>query len=305
MGKLTDKVIIVSGSGRGIGRELALAAAAEGARVVVNDRDVDKSGASNSPAEITVRDIVATGGQAVADHGDISTANDVNATVQLALDHFGRLDGVVNNAGILRDRMIFSMEDDDWDAVMRVHLRGHFLLTRAACQHWRKVAKKSGAPARGHVVCVSSEAGIYGHAGQANYSAAKGGIASFSLVVAREMQRYGVTCNTVAPRARTRMTESAFDSLGDGDGPHLWDAQNVAPLVNFLLADTGSSYTGQTFVAGGGVLQVIASPRVAHEVSIGETPLSQQEIAEFVQGALGAAAETVVFPDLGLSSLLR
>ena len=302
MGDLTGKVII-SGSGRGIGRELAFAAAAEGAKVIVNDRDRDESGAGNSPAEETVRDIAAAGGEAVADHGDIAVTDDVAATLSLALDRFGRLDGIVNNAGILRDKMTFSMQDSDWDSVMAVHLRGHFLLTRAACQHWREKFKETGAPARGHIINISSEAGIYGNAGQANYSTAKGGILSLSMVVAREMRRYGVTSNAVAPRTRTRMTASAFGALGDGHGDHLWDPRNVAPLINFLLSDRGSDYTGQTFVSGGGVLQLIAPPTVAHEVSIGTTPASRQDIAQFVREALGTSAETVAFPDLGLSTL--
>ena len=301
MDQLDGRVVIVSGAGRGIGRELATALAAAGASVVVNDPDSGDDGGP-SLAEQVVATIEAAGGSALADHGDVGDAAGVEAMVKGTLEHYGRLDGVVNNAGILRDRMIFSLAEEDWDAVMRVHLRGHFLLTRAACQHWRGLAKQSGEPAGGSVVCVTSEAGIYGNAGQCNYSAAKGGILSFGMAAAREMQRYGVSVNVVAPRARTRMTESAFGGLGDDGGPHPWDPANVPPLVAFLLSAPGHAYTGQVFVAGGGVLQRIAPPSVAAAIETGATPASQEEVAAFLAETIGPSGLPPAFPDLGLSA---
>lgn len=300
MHDLDGRVVAVSGAGRGIGRQLAISVAAAGATVLVNDPDRG-DGSGPSLAEQVAETIGDAGGSAVADHGDVSVAADVEAMVAAAVDRFGRLDGVVNNAGILRDRMIFSLEEEDWDAVIRVHLRGHFLLTRAACRHWRGLAKESGEPAGGSVVCITSEAGIYGNAGQCNYSAAKGGILAFGLTAAREMQRYGVSVNVVAPRARTRMTEGAFSGFGEDDGPHPWDPENVAPMIRFLLSKEGHAYTGQVFVAGGGVLQRIAPPSVETEIETGPAPPSPEEVAAFVEEAVGPTGLPPAFPDLGLS----
>lgn len=303
---LEGRVALVTGSGRGIGREIALKLAAEGARVVVNDAggDPQGEGADQTPAVEVCEAIRASGGTAIADHGDVSDPDAASAMVQRALDEFGRIDAVVNNAGILRDRMVFSTQDEDWDAVIAVHLRGHFLITRAACAHWRAKAKETGAPADGRVVCMTSESGLYGNAGQSNYSAAKGGIASFALAVAREMQRYGVTCNAIAPRARTRMTELTFGQLPEGAGGDLWNPGNVAPLVAFLASDLGGRYTGQVFVCGGGVAQVIAPYSVAAEARFDTQPTSE-EIEAFLSESLGPHAGPPPFPDLGLIATAR
>ncbi|HYF26573.1 MAG TPA: SDR family NAD(P)-dependent oxidoreductase [Baekduia sp.] len=302
MGSLDGRVIIITGAGRGIGRALAQALAGAGASVVVNDRGGDWRGEGQDvgPATGVVQEIEAAGGRAIADGGDVTDAAAVDALVQRALDTWGRLDGVVSSAGILRDRMVFSMGEDDWDAVMAVHLKGHFLLLRAACRHWRAEAKRTGAPVDASAVCVSSEAGIYGNAGQANYSAAKGGIISLSLAVAREMQRYGVRCNTIAPRARTRMTEGTFGGFQDDDGPHPWDPENVAPAVELLLGDAGRPYTGQLLVVGGGTAQVIAPHEVAAELRTGDGPAAVEDLEEFLRDALGTQAGPPPFPDLGL-----
>ena len=301
--ELEGKVALITGAGRGIGREIALALAARGAAIVVNDLGGDwrGDGTDDSPAAEVREEIVAAGGTAIVDGGNVAEAGDAAAMVQRAVSELGGLDIVVNNAGILRDKMIFSMADDDWDAVAAVHLRGHFLVTRAACAYWRAKAKESGAPANGRVICMSSEAGLYGNAGQANYAAAKGGIASFAVTISREMGRYGVTANAIAPRARTRMTEGTFGQLPTGpDGADLWGPQNVAPLVAFLAGDVGGRYSGQVFVAGGGVAQVIAPYTVASEMRFSETP-TVEEIEAFVADALGDQAGPPAFPDLGLT----
>lgn len=300
---LEGKVAVVTGSGRGIGRDIALQMAAQGAKVVVNDigASVSGEGSDASPGQQVVDEIKAGGGQAALSTDSVSEWNSANRIVQCALDSFGRIDIVVNNAGILRDKMIFSMADDDWDAVVAVHLRGHFLVTRAACAYWRAKAKETGTPVDGRVICMSSEAGLYGNAGQANYAAAKGGIASFAVTISREMGRYGVTANAIAPRARTRMTEGTFGQLPTGpDGADLWGPQNVAPLVAFLAGEAGGRYSGQVFVAGGGVAQVIAPHTVAAEMRFTDTP-TVEEIEAFVADALGDQAGPPPFPDLGLT----
>ncbi len=301
--ELEGKVALITGAGRGIGREIALALAARGAAIVVNDLGGDwrGDGTDDSPAAEVREEIVAAGGTAIVDGGNVAEAGDAAAMVQRAVSELGGLDIVVNNAGILRDKMIFSMADGDWDAVAAVHLRGHFLVTRAACAYWRAKAKETGTPVDGRVICMSSEAGLYGNAGQANYAAAKGGIASFAVTISREMGRYGVTANAIAPRARTRMTEGTFGQLPTGpDGADLWGPQNVAPLVAFLAGDVGGRYSGQVFVAGGGVAQVIAPYTVASEMRFSETP-TVEEIEAFVADALGDQAGPPPFPDLGLT----
>jgi NAD(P)-dependent dehydrogenase (short-subunit alcohol dehydrogenase family) len=303
MGVLEGKTAVVTGAGRGIGRELALALAAEGAAVVVNDLGGDwhGEGRDERPAAQVADEIVDAGGRAVADHGDVADATAARTMIERALAEFGRLDIVVNNAGILRDRMIFKMSEDEWDAVIRVHLRGHFCVTAAACAHWRAVAKESGEPAGGRIVCMSSEAGLYGNAGQANYAAAKGGIASFATAVAREMGRYGVTCNAIAPRARTRMTENTFGAFGDGDGGFdRWDPANVAPAIVYLASDVGGRCSGQVLVAGGGVVQVIHPYRPAGELAL-DRPPTPEEIAGLIDQVRGDDAGPPAFPDLGLS----
>lgn len=301
--ELTGRVALVTGAGRGIGREIALTLAGYGASVIVNDRGGDwrGDGADQTPAQEVCATIREGGGNAIEDHGDVSDAQDVAALFTRAQQQFGGVDVVVNNAGILRDRMLFSMEEADWDAVMAVHLRGHFLITRAACAAWRAKAKQTGGPADGRIICLSSEAGLYGNAGQANYAAAKGGIASFAVTVAREMGRYGVTCNAVAPRARTRMTEGTFANLPAGSGDaDVWHPGNVAPLVAFLAGPEGARYSGQVLVAGGGVTQVIAPHTVAAEMTFTVTP-SPEEIGAFLGDALGDQAGPPPFPDLGLT----
>jgi NAD(P)-dependent dehydrogenase (short-subunit alcohol dehydrogenase family) len=258
MGMLDGKVAVITGAGRGIGRGEALLFAAEGARVVVNDLggEWDGTGADSRPAAQVVEEIRAAGGEAEPHFEDISEPDGAASLVRIALDTWGRLDAVVNNAGILRDKMVFNLEVEEWDAVIKVHLRGHFLVTREACRHWRDRAK-AGEPAAGRIVNTSSTSGILGNVGQSNYGAAKAGIAAFSQIVGMEMAKYGVTCNAIAPGARTRMTERTFGDLSVPEGQ--FDAlapENVAPLVAYLCTDQAAGITGQVFGVQGGVIQL-------------------------------------------------
>ncbi|WP_044378110.1 SDR family oxidoreductase [Streptomyces noursei] len=260
-GICTGRVAAVTGAGRGLGRAHALALAAEGAAVVVNDLGVtaDGAGASGGPAQQVVEEIRAHGGQAVAHTGDITTDDGARSLVTTALDTFGRLDALVNNAGFLRDRMLVNLAEEDWDAVMRVHLKGHFLPLKHAAAHWRAEAKAGRTP-DARVINTSSGAGLQGSVGQGNYSAAKAGILGLTLVAAAELGRYGIQVNALAPAARTRMTEQTFaDTMAaptDGD----FDAmapENVSPLVVWLASADSAGVTGRVFEAEGGRITVM------------------------------------------------
>ena len=250
-GLAEGRTVIVTGAGRGLGRAHALAFAAEGAAVVVNDLGVGRDGspADDSPAAAVVAEILALGGRAVAHHGDITTEQGAADLVALALDSYGRLDTLVNNAGFLRDRMLVNLDADDWDAVMRVHLRGHFLPLRQAAAHWRAEAK-AGRPVAGRVVNTSSGAGLLGSVGQGNYSAAKAGILGLTFVAAAEFASYGVQVNAIAPSARTRMTEGAIAAA-------LPEPEDVSPLVVWLGSDASAGVTGRVFEAEGGRITVM------------------------------------------------
>jgi NAD(P)-dependent dehydrogenase (short-subunit alcohol dehydrogenase family) len=260
MGHLDGKTIIVTGAGRGIGREHALLFAREGASVVVNDLGgaQDGSGSAAGPAQDVVDEINAAGGEAVANGDDVATAEGAQGIVATALSAFGRIDGLVNNAGILRDRVLVNIEDDDWDLVVRVNLRGTFLVTREAARYWREQSK-AGADVAASVVNTSSESGVFGNPGQANYAAAKAAVASLTQVSSKELQRYGVRVNAILPQARTRLTESAFgDSLAAKDGEFdRMDPANVSPFVGYLLS-SACPLTGDVFLVGGSRVQRIA-----------------------------------------------
>jgi NAD(P)-dependent dehydrogenase (short-subunit alcohol dehydrogenase family) len=255
------RVVVVTGAGRGIGREHALEFARQGARVVVNDigAELDGTGGSDSPARQVVNEIVAAGGEAVVNGDDVADWAGAERLVATALDAFGRLDVVVNNAGVVRDRMVVSCGEDEWDAVVRVHLKGHFAVARFAAEHWR-ARSKAGEPVDARIVNTSSGAGLQGSVGQAAYSAAKAGIAALTLVQAAELGRYGVTANAIAPSARTRMTETVFaDMMAAPTEAGAFDAMapgNVAPLVVWLGSPQSAHVTGRVFEVEGGKVAV-------------------------------------------------
>ncbi|MET9895432.1 SDR family oxidoreductase [Streptomyces sp. NPDC006465] len=254
------RVVIVTGAGRGLGRAHALAYAAEGARLVVNDLGVGLDGTPgpDSPARQVAEEIRAAGGEAVPHGGDIATTEGAASLVRTALETYGRLDTLVNNAGFLRDRMLVNLDEDDWDAVMRVHLKGHFLPLKHAAAHWRAEAKAGRQP-DARVVNTSSGAGLLGSVGQGNYSAAKAGIVGLTLVAAAEMGRYGVQVNAIAPAARTRMTERTFaDTMtAPGSGFDAMAPGNVSPLVVWLGSAASAGVTGRVFETEGGRITVM------------------------------------------------
>lgn len=254
------RVVIVTGAGGGLGRAYALALAAEGASVVVNDLGVGthgESGQTVGAAQAVVDEIIAKGGKAIANTDDVTEVEGGQRMVQTALDAFGDLHAVVNNAGFVRDRMFVSCTPDEWDAVLRVHLRGHFCVSRAAVDYWR-AKQKQGRNPDARIINTSSGAGLQGSIGQSAYSAAKGGIASLTLVQAAELGRYGITANALAPAARTRMTETAFaDAMkAPDDGFDFNDPANVAPTVVWLASAQSAEVTGQVFELQGGKIML-------------------------------------------------
>jgi len=271
MGMLDGKVAIVTGAGRGIGREEALLLASQGAKVIVNDvgGSLKGEGGDKHPAEEVVELIKQGGSDGAVNSSDVSSWEGAKELVQQAVDTFGQLDILVNNAGILRDKMSFNMDESDWDDVIRVHLKGHFAATHHAAVYWRNRAK-SGEDVTGRIINTSSEAGLYGNAGQANYAAAKAGIAALTWVEARELGRYGVTSNAIAPRARTRMTETIFggDGMSAGEGGFdAWDPQNIANVACFLAAPASADITGQILVVFGGNLYAVSAFKAVGQVT--------------------------------------
>ena len=235
MGLLEGKVAIVTGAGRGIGRGEAIELARQGAGVVVGEVDAEAG-------QAVVDEITAAGGSAVLHLGDCSDVANAQAIVQVAIDELGGLDALVNNAGILRDRTLAKMTPEEWDAVITVHLRGHYAPTHAAINHWREVGKG------GHVVCTASTSGILGNFGQANYGAAKAGIAAFAQIVAQESWKHGITVNAICPAARTRMTEGAYGNIEKSEESFdFWHPDNVAPFVAFLCSDASAHISGKVF----------------------------------------------------------
>ncbi|MFD5325441.1 3-oxoacyl-ACP reductase [Streptomyces sp. NPDC127092] len=276
---------IVTGAGRGLGRAEALELARLGAAVVVNDYGRpgrDGSGeASAAPAEEVAAEIRAAGGRAVAHVGDVADFETARGLVDLAVAEFGKLDVLVNNAGILRDRMVFSMSEDEWDSVIRVHLKGHFNTTHFAAAHWRGRAKAGGSGVYGRIVNTSSEAFLAGSAGQPNYAAAKGGIVGLTTSTALALARYGVTTNAICPRARTRMTEDVFAGFAEPTAEDELDPlspEHVAPLVGYLASPAAAGVNGQLLVVHGGMVAVVDRPRVAAKFDTAKDVFTYEEL---------------------------
>jgi NAD(P)-dependent dehydrogenase (short-subunit alcohol dehydrogenase family) len=292
---LDGKVAVVTGAGRGIGRAEAVRLAAYGASVVVNDLGVAPDGTTTAetPAEETVSQIRAAGGSAIVDTHDISDPSGGEALVQGALDHWGSLDVVVNNAGIGRPHMVFNMDDDEWDAVLHVHLRGTFGVTRAACSWWRREAK-AGRRTHGRVVNTSTGLLLYGGAGQSNYVAAKAGVVAFTEAVATEMAPYGVTANAVMPSARTRLAtigwrinrsrerEEAFDPT---------DPNHVAEFVSYLASPAANWISGQTFQVRGGVVEHVRSWEVDTQIERHDHGWTAGDLAQEIPRMFGAGTK--------------
>jgi NAD(P)-dependent dehydrogenase (short-subunit alcohol dehydrogenase family) len=263
MGTLDGRVAIVTGAGRGIGREHALFLASEGASVVVNDvgRSLDGEEATETTAEQVVAEIVASGGHAAANSSDVSDWDQGGELIDQAVDTFGRLDILVNNAGIVRDAVLINMTEAEWDSVLAVNLKGHFVPTRWAANYWRSESK-AGREVAARLVHTSSGSGLSGNPGQANYGAAKAGVAALSLICAKELSRYGVHSNCLVPTARTRMTEATpwlserIKAPSDSAAPDPWDPANMSPIVGYLaMADC--PFNGCTFSVRGGNIRLM------------------------------------------------
>ncbi len=273
---LEGKVAIVTGAGRGIGREEAVLMAKHGAKVVVNDLGAhfDGSGApSATPAQEVVAEIKKAGGDAIANGESVADFKGAQRIVQCAIDTFGKLNIVVNNAGILRDRMIFNMSEEDWDAVINVHLKGSFNMARHACEYWREEHKK-GNVLNGRIINTASDAGLLGNLGQANYGSAKAALALMAIVIDKEMSKYGVTANAIAPLARTRLTVDATPStaafMGREPKPGEFDVfgpQNISPLVVWLASDDAKDVHGEAFRVGGGAVWLMQGWHTVGQVS--------------------------------------
>jgi NAD(P)-dependent dehydrogenase (short-subunit alcohol dehydrogenase family) len=295
MGALDGRVAIVTGAGRGIGREHALLFASEGAKVVCNDLGgaVDGTGDDRSPAQQVVDEITALGGEAVADTSDVTDWEGGRALVRGAVSAFGDVHVLVNNAGILRDKMLVNMSEEEWDSVVHVHLKGHFVPTRHAAAHWREQAK-AGATVRASVVNTSSTSGLLGNPGQSNYGAAKAGIAAFTVIAAQELGRYGVRVNAVAPAARTRMTEQTpgltdiVKAPADKSTFDVWDPANVSPLVGYLATES-CPLTGQVLFVQGGQIRLFQPWKMTERLER-DRRWTVAELAALMPGLLGSDA---------------
>jgi len=261
MAKLCEgRVCIITGAGRGIGREYALMLAAHGAKVVVNDLGGSRDGTGNStgPAQEVVDEITKAGGEAIANGDDVSDFAAAERMVQSAVQRFGKLDAVINNAGILRDRMLVNMSEAEWDAVIKVHLKGTFGPARHAAAYWRDLVKQ-GQKVDARIINTTSVSGIYGNAGQTNYGAAKAGIASFTIIAARELRRYGITVNAIAPGALTRMTEDLGMGQTSDEMKERMHPRWIAPIVTWLASSESAGVTGRVFESSGGVFAIAES----------------------------------------------
>ena len=296
MQRLEDKVAVVTGAGRGIGKEIALLMASEGAKIVVNDLGGNTDGTGTGKiADDVVAEIRAAGGEAVSNTDSVAEVNGGEALVQTALDSFGGMDILVNNAGILRDRTIFKMEESDWDAVMAVHLKGHYCCTRPFANYIRS-ENRTGC----RIINFSSVSGLYGNFGQANYGAAKAGIAGFSRVIALELAKYGCTSNTISPGALTRMTiplrENRGENVGDSDiesgGP-----QHIAPICAWLASDASAGITSEIFHTGRGGVAIMQQPKIIKQFKKPDGLWTMKELDQIVPQLIDAKKANVAAAD--------
>lgn len=268
--ELSGRAAVVTGAGAGLGRAEALALAEGGAAVVVNDMGEN--------AHAVAEEITATGGRAIAVTGDISDWSLGQRLIDEAVTHFGSFDILVNNAGILRDKMIFNLSESDWDDVIRVHLKGHAATSRAAAVHWRQASKDAGGPVFGRIVNTSSEAFLFGSAGQPNYSAAKAGITALTLSTSQGLSRYGVRANAICPRARTAMTAEAFGANTATTELDPLAPERVATLVRYLASPASEEITGQVFVVYGKMVALMEAPQVEHRFDAAGSGFSVEEL---------------------------
>jgi NAD(P)-dependent dehydrogenase (short-subunit alcohol dehydrogenase family) len=283
---LEGKTALVTGAGAGLGRAEALALAAAGAAVVVNDYDKDA-------AHAVVEEIAAAGGQATAAPGDVSSWSLAQELVDTAVTTYGQLDVLVNNAGVLRDRTIFNISEDEWDTVIGVHLKGHAGTSRFATAHWRDRSKAAGGPVYGRVINTSSEAFLFGSAGQPNYAAAKAGIVALTLATSRACERYGVKANAICPRARTAMTAGVFGDAPEGVDPLSVD--HVAPLVAYLASPAAEDVNGQVFVAYGGMVVLVSAPGVEQRFDSGAATWTSEALASEMGGYFAQRDNSITF----------
>jgi len=272
IGICEGRVGVVTGGARGLGREHALMLARHGAKVVVNDigAELDGTAGDVSVAQQVVNEIRAAGGEAVVNGDDVSSWDGAKRMIDQAVETYGKLDVVVNNAGILRDRMLTNMAEDEWDSVIQVHLKGTFAPTRHAAAHWREVSKAQGGPVSGRIINTSSTSGIYGNIGQTNYGAAKAGIAAFTVIAARELRRYGVTVNAIAPSAQTRMTENLRDYTEAEIAAR--DPKWVGAVITYLASEDSQDITGRVIQAGNGRVAICEGWRRGASVDQIEDP---------------------------------
>ena len=303
MGALDGRIAIITGAGRGLGREHALLFAAEGAQVVVNDLggDIDGTGADRAPAQVVVDEITGAGGTAVANVDDVADWEGAQHLINQAIETFGDLHVLVNNAGILRDRVIVNMSEAEWDAVIHVHLKGHFCPTHFAAAYWREQSK-AGKQVNASIIHTSSTSGLLGNPGQANYGAAKSGIATFSQIASMELSRYGVRSNAVAPAARTRLTEQTpglsdvVKEPTDASVFDVWDPANVSPFVAYLATE-GCPFNGEAFLVQGGVVQRFQPWTLVQKLDKGDR-WTVAELAERASELSGGERATVSAADL-------
>jgi 3-oxoacyl-[acyl-carrier protein] reductase len=292
---LEGRTAVVTGAGAGLGRAEVLALAARGANVVVND--------VGSAASDVVAEVEALGGKAVAVTGDVGNWTLGDQLVQAAVDTFGSLDIVVNNAGITRDTMLFNLTEQQWDDVIRVHLKGHASVSRAAAVHWRAASKAAGGPVYGRVVNTASEAFLFGAAGQPNYSAAKAGIVALTLSTAQGLSRYGVTANAICPRARTGMTDGVFAEAASADGLDILAPERVGTLVGYLASPASAEINGQVFVVYGDFVALLAPPTVEKKFTADSGTFTVEELDGQLSGYFSGRGPYETFAAYGVAEL--